>query len=122
MDGNIAERDDIAPFHVRVRLTKGLREAGSRFTNHGELLERRGLMEFAGQKGRGIHACQKGLKHVAGLEDVLQVEALTPHIALGQSPAPGLESPALGHPWVLDRLGAPRGLRVRVAFWPGAER
>ena len=74
MDGNVPERDDIAPFYLRVRLTKCLREAGSRLTNHGELLEGGGLMEFAGQERRGIHPFQKCLNHVAGIKDVLQIE------------------------------------------------
>ena len=39
MDGDIAESDDITPFTLRVCLTKCLRKAYYRFTNHGELLK-----------------------------------------------------------------------------------
>ena len=86
MNGDIAECRNIAPFHLRVRLTKGLRKTSRRFTNDGQLLEGGGLMEFARQERRGIQTCQKGLNHVAGLENVLQVEVLTPHTARVRRP------------------------------------
>ena len=91
MDGNVPERDDIASFHLRVRLTKDLREACCRLTNHGELLEGGGLMLFAGKERRSIHPFQKGLHHVAGLADVLQGEVLTPHTARVRWPEHGHE-------------------------------
>jgi hypothetical protein len=65
-----------------VRLTKGWREVGGGFTNHGELLEDGRLMEFAAQERRGIQPFQKGLNHITGLADVVQIEMLTPHTAL----------------------------------------
>ena len=58
MDGNVPERDDIAPFHLRVRLTKDLREACCRLTNHGELLEDGGFMEFTRRERRDIRSFQ----------------------------------------------------------------
>ena len=71
MNGNITESDDIAPFNLRVCVTKGLGEACCRFTNDSELLEYGSLMEFAGQESCSIQACQKGLNHVTGIKDVL---------------------------------------------------
>jgi hypothetical protein len=44
MHGNVTEGNNIAPFYLWVGLTKGLREVGGCFTNHGELLEGGGLM------------------------------------------------------------------------------
>jgi hypothetical protein len=69
-----------------MRLTKGLREVSRCSTNHSAFLEGSSLMEFASQGRRGVYACQKGLNHVASLKNVLQVEVLTPHIALVQWP------------------------------------
>ena len=50
MDSNVTECNNIAPFHLRVRLSKGVWETGYRFTNHRQLLEGGGLMEFAHQE------------------------------------------------------------------------
>src|SRR5207245_1457774 len=114
------ERNNITPFYLGVRLTKGLREAGHCCTNHGELLKGGGLMKFTSQERRGLHTVEKGLHHVAGLENVLQVEVLTPHTALVRWPKYAHEWPASGRPWGLNRPCAPRGLQVRVAFWQGS--
>ncbi len=82
MDSNVAKRNNITLFHLRANLTKILREAGHCFTNHGELLKRRRLMEFACQECRDLHPLQKGLNHITGLNNVLQVEVFTPHMTL----------------------------------------
>lgn len=91
MDSYVAERDYIAPFYLRVRVAKFLREVGSGFSNHSQLVEGSGLMQFAGHESRGIHSFQKGLKHVAGIKDVLQIEVFTPHTILVRWPEHGHE-------------------------------
>ena len=76
MDGDVTERDNITPLHLRVRITKSVRNTRCRFTNHGELLKSCGLMQFADEKLRGIQIGQKCLNQVAGLKDVFQIEEL----------------------------------------------
>jgi hypothetical protein len=56
MDGNVAERDNIASFYLRVYCAKRLWETCYRFPNDSELLENGSLVEFTGEKRRGIQA------------------------------------------------------------------
>ena len=58
-------------------------DAGGRFTDDGELLHDGATNEFRLLKARRIQLCDEGGNVIGGLDDITQVEFLTPHRRAG---------------------------------------
>jgi hypothetical protein len=79
MHGNIAKADDFLPWDFRETVARGVGQPGGGFADDGKLLQHRALDEFVGQEARFVVARHEALDGLDGVEDVRQIQRVTPH-------------------------------------------
>lgn len=79
MHGNIAKTDDLLPRDFRKAIARGVGQLCGGFADDGKLLQNRALDEFIGQEARFVETRHKAFDGLDGVEDVLQVQRVTPH-------------------------------------------
>jgi len=76
MHGNIAKTDDLLPRDFREAIARGVGQLRGGIADDGKLLQHCALNEFIGQEARFVETRHKAFD---GVEDVRQVQRVTPH-------------------------------------------
>ena len=79
MHGDIAKADDFLPWNFREVIARGVSQPRGHFTDDGELLQHGTLDQFVGQEARFVETIYKAFDGLDGVEDVRDVERVTPH-------------------------------------------